>query len=268
MNLKTFFALILLSLFELCIINAYELIYALNAGGDVHVDSDGIKYDKDTNNDPITVAGNWLPSLKIGRVPESDRILYESVRYSEKYIKYTLPVRKDGHYILNLKFGDTYVKAVGERLFNLKLNSEHFILFHMDIMKKGGLLGTCDEFIHFEVCDNGRRLFYKNAFSEIKDHKIPLEFVVVKAYSMLGAMVLLKGSVGESVSFVSSTSKETIYFGEKSHCGSDVAVKQPWSPYQLFQHSNISHFTIINNYYYNGSRLNKVESQVLDDNEL
>lgn len=89
-----------------------QLIYAVNAGGDDHVDSNGIRYVADPLHGVIGTAsdyGNHL--LIIGRVPEQDEVLYRTERYHTATFGYDLPIEGDGDYALILKFCEVYFNA-------------------------------------------------------------------------------------------------------------------------------------------------------------
>ena len=117
-----------------------KIIFAVNAGGDSHVDIYGIKYQKGTNffvyiNSPVLIFVNrsniMIPFfnvdplegktgiasdygrqyLNIGRVPEPDAILYQTERYHHSSFGYDIPVSEDGDYVLVLKFCEVYFNS-------------------------------------------------------------------------------------------------------------------------------------------------------------
>jgi hypothetical protein len=256
MNLKIAKVLLLLPIFAFITVAAYEVKYAVNVGGDSHVDSDGIRYEKDNYNGTATFKHKWTVGLNIGRVPERDRNIYDYFRFSDSIIHYKLPYLKDGHYILNLKFSDTDSRAPNYIVFDAQLNGKHLILSRLDVYQKAGKNRAYDEFIHFDVCDNGQRLYYKDEVSDIKNEKISLEFMKVNKVATIAAILLLKGSSGEEVRFNSSTTSDTVRFGGgKIQCSTEKA------PPSVVNHF---HFNIVNNYY-NGK---KTETMILDDSEL
>lgn len=98
------------------------MIYAVNCGGEEHEDSNGIKYERD----PLKVgtASDFGKNLlMIGRVPQSDEIIYQTERYHTNTFGYDLPLSGDGDYALILKFSEVYFNAP-----NLKVSIFSFIL--------------------------------------------------------------------------------------------------------------------------------------------
>lgn len=88
-----------------------RVIFAINAGGDVHVDSLGIKYDKDPLHNKIGVSSDYGKSLTIRRVPEKDFELYQVERYNHNSFGYDIPIIEDGNYVLILKFCEVYFNS-------------------------------------------------------------------------------------------------------------------------------------------------------------
>ena len=53
-----------------------EIIWAVNCGGDAHVDSQGVRYQRDTLN--IGINSDYGKSMVINRVHQDDQILYQT----------------------------------------------------------------------------------------------------------------------------------------------------------------------------------------------
>ena len=101
-------------------LEAYNLIYAVNCGGEEHEDSNGLRYERD----PLKVgtASDFGKNLlMIGRVPQNDEILYQTERYHTNTFGYDLPLSGDGDYALVLKFCEVYFNAP-----NLKVSDFYF----------------------------------------------------------------------------------------------------------------------------------------------
>ena len=80
---------------------AYEVIYAINAGGDAHIDSNGVKYSKDPLMGKTGTASDYGKQLMmINRVKPSDEILYQTERYHSETFGYDIRI---GEKIANLK---------------------------------------------------------------------------------------------------------------------------------------------------------------------
>lgn len=58
-----------------------QIIYAVNAGGDVHTDVNGIRYESDPLAGRVGIASDYGKRLLIGRVSPNDHILYQTERY-------------------------------------------------------------------------------------------------------------------------------------------------------------------------------------------
>lgn len=180
--------------FKINTASGYKVIFALNCGGDEHVDSNGIRYEKDTLK--IGTASNYgvnLPS-GIGRVEQPDEILYQTERYHSATFGYELPLASgDGEYVLILKFCEVYFNAPNAKVFDVVLNGEHQILSDLDIFRNVGKGVAHDEHIYFSVSRN--RLYYKEEESEIRGGKVRVEFIKgFRDNPKCNAIVLIKGS--------------------------------------------------------------------------
>ena len=116
MNLLVYkMSIVFCSIFVLCvtldITNAFDpskVIFAVNAGGDVHVDSHGIRYDKDPLHNKIGIESDYGKHLSIRRVAEKDFQLYQLERYHHSSFGYEIPISEDGDYVLVLKFCEVW----------------------------------------------------------------------------------------------------------------------------------------------------------------
>ena len=91
-----------------------EIVYAVNCGGDAHVDGSGIGYAADLLR--VGTASDYGKQLIISRVPPSDQILYQTERYHTATFGYDIPVQEDGVYLLVLKFSEVYFNAPGMKV--------------------------------------------------------------------------------------------------------------------------------------------------------
>lgn len=101
-----------------------EVIYAVNAGGDSHVDIFGIEYDRDPLHNKVGTASDYGKQLIIGRVPQNDQILYQTERYHHSTFGYDIPIEEDGQYVMVLKFCEVYFNAP-----NMKVSTLSFSIF-------------------------------------------------------------------------------------------------------------------------------------------
>lgn len=99
-----------------------EVIYAINAGGEAHTDSYGIRYARDPLLGKVGTASDYGKQLIIGRVNNVDQILYQTERYHHNTFGYDIPISQDGDYVMILKFCEVYFNSP-----NMKVG--HFPLF-------------------------------------------------------------------------------------------------------------------------------------------
>jgi hypothetical protein len=206
--MKQFINCVKLCLLFICVqyffnAKAYEVIYAVNLGGDAFVDSEGISYEPDENK--VGYKNNWS-KLNLTSAPEGDRILYQTYRSSSTLpFGYDMPVPEDGHYVLIIKMG-IITNSVDSYIFNAYLNDNHTILSNFDQVKIAGGYPAHDEYIYFTICR--RTLLNGNQMSKVNDNKIRVEFRPVKDAPYISAIVLLKGRIGEKRKLSSSNSNE------------------------------------------------------------
>jgi hypothetical protein len=88
-----------------------DVIYAINAGGEAHTDSLGVRYERDPLQGKVGTASDYGKRLLIGRVPPNDHILYQTERYHHSTFGYDVPINEDGDYVMILKFCEVYFNA-------------------------------------------------------------------------------------------------------------------------------------------------------------
>lgn len=174
---------------------SYEVVYAVNAGGEIHRDRNGIMYERDPLMDRIGVASDYGKQLMmIGRVQKTDEILYQTERYHTSTFGYDMPVSGDGEYALVLKFCEVYFNAPNMKVFDVRLNGDHTVIADLDIFQQVGKGVAHEEYVHFTVSRG--RLFYKEEESEVRGGRVRIEFV--KGYRdnpKINALILIKGDV-------------------------------------------------------------------------
>lgn len=127
------------------------VVYAVNCGGEEHLDSNGIHYDRDPLFGKIGIASDYGKRLLIGRVPPSDQILYQTERYHTNTFGYDIPLNADGDYVLVLKFCEVYFNAPDQKVFDVVLNGDHTIVSDLDIFDKVGKGMAYDEYVPFTI---------------------------------------------------------------------------------------------------------------------
>uniref|UniRef100_A0A6B2EB56 Putative malectin-b n=1 Tax=Phlebotomus kandelakii TaxID=1109342 RepID=A0A6B2EB56_9DIPT len=176
-------------------VRCYDVIYAINSGGDSHVDRHGITYERDPLMGKIGTASDYGKNIHmIARVADADKILYQTERYHTSNFGYDIPLAGDGEYVLVLKFSEVYFNAANMKVFDVVLNGEHTVVSDLDIFQQVGRGTAHDEHIYFSVSRD--RLYFKEDESEIRDNRIRVEFI--KGYRdnpKINALVLLKGDL-------------------------------------------------------------------------
>ncbi|XP_072456355.1 malectin isoform X2 [Notamacropus eugenii] len=85
-----------------------SVIWAINAGGEAHVDVHGIHFRKDPLEGRVGRASDYGMKLPILRANPEDQILYQTERYNEETFGYEVPIKEEGDYVLVLKFAEVY----------------------------------------------------------------------------------------------------------------------------------------------------------------
>ncbi|XP_055592734.1 malectin-B [Uranotaenia lowii] len=187
------FLLTIGSLSGLYAASSHNVIYAINAGGDAHIDSHGIKYGRDPLMGKVGTESDYGKQLlMINRVKPNDEILYQTERYHHDTFAYELPLAGDGEYVLILKFCEVYFNAPNMKVFDIALNNRHMIVSDLDIFSLVGKGTAHDEYVYFTISRG--RMYFKEEESEVRGGKMKLEFV--KGYKdnpKINAIVLIKG---------------------------------------------------------------------------
>lgn len=173
----------------------YDVIYAINAGGEEHRDVNGILYARDPLMDKVGIASDYgRQLLSIGRLQSQDEYLYQTERYHTSTFGYDIPTAADGEYVLILKFCEVYFQAPNMKVFDVVLNGDHTVITDLDIYQQVGGRGIAhDEYVYFSISRG--RLFFKGDESDIRGGRIRIEFI--KGYRdnpKINAIVLLKGN--------------------------------------------------------------------------
>ncbi|XP_020282136.1 malectin-B [Pseudomyrmex gracilis] len=173
-----------------------EVIYAINAGGDRHVDSYGIRYAKDPLMGRVGTASDYGKQLIIGRVNTMDQILYQTERYHHSTFGYDIPISKNGDYVMILKFCEVYFNSPNMKVFDVVLNGDHTVVTDLDIFERVGRGVAHDEYVPFRVQDG--KLIYNDEESDILAGKIRVEFI--KGYRdnpKINAIAVIKGTLDD-----------------------------------------------------------------------
>ena len=188
-NSVTLIAVALLSLVNFC--DAIEVIWAVNAGGSHHMDENGIQYSEDPLK--VGIASDYGKGLSIQRVSRHDAILYQTERYHTNSFSYEVNLRKEGDFVLVMKFSEVYFTASRQKVFNVVLNDHHLIVRELDIFERVGLGRAHDEIIPFTI-RNGKLVVINEAstFNDV------LKITFVKTHydnPKINAMYIMRGRV-------------------------------------------------------------------------
>jgi len=174
-----------------------KIIFAVNSGGESHVDSNGIPYERDSLK--VGIASDYGKHLlAVGRVHPNDQILYQTERYHHSTFGYDISVTKDGPYVMVLKFCEVYFNAPNMKVFDVVLNGDHTVVSDLDIHEKVGHGVAYDEIVPFQVQNGGKLLVYNGQESEIRGGKIRVEFI--KGYRdnpKVNAIFVMEGEVDD-----------------------------------------------------------------------
>ncbi|XP_070158350.1 malectin-A [Polyergus mexicanus] len=171
-----------------------EVIYAINAGGESHTDSYGIRYTKDPLMNKVGTASDYGKQLIIGRVNNVDQILYQTERYHHSTFGYDVPISQEGDYVLILKFCEVYFNSPNMKVFDVVLNGDHTVVADLDIFERVGRGVAHDEYVPFRVQEG--KLIYNDEESDILAGKIRVEFI--KGYRdnpKINAIAVVKGTL-------------------------------------------------------------------------
>jgi hypothetical protein len=183
---------------------AFKQIFAINAGGEAHTDSDGIVYQRGVDKHTRSVF-NFDP----GNIPDKDKLIYHNFEYSIKpdQLQYDLPLNTDGLYLLIAKFAtDGNTKET-----DMTLNGKIKLLSNVNLFELCGDYKTCD--IYFYFCITDGTLYYQNQ-STLLQNEIHIEIRPIKSQIYLSGLVLLEGTMGESQKLVSSNTNELLDFDQ------------------------------------------------------
>ncbi|XP_027433263.2 malectin [Zalophus californianus] len=127
-----------------------SVIWAVNAGGEAHVDVHGIHFRKDPLEGRVGRASDYGMKLPILRSNPEDQILYQTERYNEETFGYEVPIKEEGDYVLVLKFAEVYFAQSQQKVFDVRLNG-HVVVKDLDIFDRVGHSTAHDEIIPMSI---------------------------------------------------------------------------------------------------------------------
>ncbi|XP_034025580.1 malectin [Thalassophryne amazonica] len=171
---------------------AERVIWAVNAGGEAHVDVHGIHFKKDPLEGKVGKASDYGVRLPILRSTPEDQILYQTERYNEDTFGYDVPIREEGDYILVMKYAEVYFAQSQQKVFDIRLNG-HVVVKDLDIFDRVGHSTAHDEIVPFTI--RRGKLSVQGEVSTFNG-KLSIEFV--KGYydnPKICALYVMKGTL-------------------------------------------------------------------------
>ncbi|XP_020486752.1 malectin [Labrus bergylta] len=129
---------------------ADRVIWAVNAGGEAHVDVHGIHFKKDPLEGKVGKSSDYGLRLPILRSSPDDQVLYQTERYNEDTFGYDIPIREEGDYILVMKYAEVYFAQSQQKVFDVRLNG-HVVVKDLDIFERVGHSTAHDEIVSFSI---------------------------------------------------------------------------------------------------------------------
>jgi len=129
-----------------------------------------------------------------------DKEIYQTERWSSEDLDYNIPLKKDGKYVLVLKFSEVYFNSKGEKVFDFKIG-DTTILENIDIFEKVGKNNAYDEFIEFELKNNKIFVDGKEAVNgyDEENKKLQISFDKKdKDNPKINAILIVKGTIKDT----------------------------------------------------------------------
>ena len=178
-------------------LNPSNVEIAINCGGPEFRTKSGVTFQKDQ----YFVGGeasDFGTNSEIKNTKEKE--IYQTERWSTEDLVYNLPLKKDGKYVLVLKFSEVYFNNKGEKIFDFKIG-DRTILEGIDIFEKVGKNNAYDEFIEFELKNNKIYIEGKEANNgyDTDNNKLKLIFVKKEADNpKINGLLIVRGTLKDT----------------------------------------------------------------------
>ena len=178
-------------------INPNKVIVAINCGGSDYTDSDGIKYISDNYFDEGAVSDFGI-NFEISHT--KDQLLYQTERWSSSDLTYSIPINKEGDFVLILKFSEVYFTSTNEKVFDVAFG-KLTIIKNLDIFKEVGKAAALDKYIEFKISNNqvfvnGKEA--KNAY-DYKQKVLKVKFLKgSRDNPKINGIVIYNGSINDT----------------------------------------------------------------------
>jgi len=178
-------------------LNPSNVEIAINCGGPEFRTKTGVTYQKDNY-----YVGGEASDFGINSEIKNtkDKEIYQTERWSTEDLIYNLPLKKDGKYVLVLKFSEVYFNNKGEKIFDFKIGDET-ILEKIDIYEKVGKNNAYDEFVEFELKNKKIYVDGKEAANgyDSDEKLIKLTFVKKDADNpKVNALLIVRGTLKDT----------------------------------------------------------------------
>ena len=178
-------------------LNPSNVEIAINCGGPEFRTKAGVTYQKDNY-----FVGGEASDFGINSEIKNtkDKEIYQTERWSTEDLIYNIPLKKDGKYVLVLKFSEVYFNNKGEKIFDFKVGDET-ILEKIDIYEKVGKNNAYDEFVEFELKNKKIYVEGKEAVNgyDSDEKKIKLTFVKKDADNpKVNALLIVRGTLKDT----------------------------------------------------------------------
>ena len=178
-------------------LNPSNVEIAINCGGPEFRTKSGVTYQKDK----YFVGGeasDFGMNSEIKNTKEKE--IYQTERWSTEDLIYNIPLKKEGKFVLVLKFSEVYFNNKGEKIFDFKIGDET-VLKHIDIYEKVGKNNAYDEFIEFELKKN--KIYYDgkpvNDGYDPDNKTIKITFVKKEADNpKVNALLIVRGTLKDT----------------------------------------------------------------------
>ena len=175
-------------------LNPSNVEIAINCGGPEFRTKSGVVYQKD-NYFNGGEASDFGMNSEIKNTKEKE--IYQTERWSTEDLIYEIPIKKDGKYVLVLKFSEVYFNNKGEKIFDFKMG-DTTVLKDIDIYGKVGKNCAYDEFIEFEIKNNILYVEGKETQNgyDSENKKIKIIFAKKEADNpKINALLIVKGNL-------------------------------------------------------------------------
>ena len=178
-------------------LNPSNVELAINCGGPEFRTKAGVTYQKDK----YYIGGeasDFGTNSDIKNTKEKE--IYQTERWSTEDLIYNLPLKKDGKYVLVLKFSEVYFNSKGEKIFDFKIGDET-VLEQIDIYAKVGKFNAYDEFIEFELKNNKILIEGKEASNAYDSDSKTLKITFVKKDQdnpKINALLIVRGTLKDT----------------------------------------------------------------------